>query len=220
MGRYEAKDTKPTGLADALFPPVLQRVLGLLFGQPERRFQSAALIRLAGSGTGATHRVLQRLAERGLVRVSIEGRQKYYQANPESPVFDELVGLAQKSLVGDASPRPQREVAMRDEDTLLIGGTLPVSRAALRALVERYHIRRLVLFGSAARGELTPESDIDLLVEFEEGQAPSLGGMVEIQDAFSELFGGRKVDVTTASILENPYRRRAIERDMEVLYAA
>ena len=40
------------GLADALFSPVQQRVLGLLYGQPQRRFQSAELIRLAGSGTG------------------------------------------------------------------------------------------------------------------------------------------------------------------------
>jgi predicted nucleotidyltransferase len=44
--------------------------------------------------------------------------------------------------------------------------------------------------------------------------------MVEIQDAFSVLFGGRKVDVATPSILNNPYRRRAIEKDMEELYAA
>jgi len=62
-----------SGLAGALFTPVQQRVLGLLFGQPERRFQTAELIRLAGSGTGAVHRQLQRLAGAGLVIVSSEG---------------------------------------------------------------------------------------------------------------------------------------------------
>ena len=102
----------------------------------------------------------------------------------------------------------------------MIGGALEVSRAALRKLAQRYHIRRLVLFGSAARGELRPDSDIDLLVEFEKGAAPSLGGMVEIQDAFVKLFHGRKVDVATPSILNNPYRKRAIEKDMKELYAA
>jgi hypothetical protein len=56
-----------TGLADALFTPVQQRVLGLLFTQPSRRYQSAELIRLAGSGTGATHRLLTKLASAGLV---------------------------------------------------------------------------------------------------------------------------------------------------------
>ena len=96
---------------------------------------------------------------------------------------------------------------------------LGVSQDRLMSLIRRYRIRRLVLFGSAARRELTPDSDIDLLVEFEQGCAPSLGGMVAISDDFSTLFG-RKVDLATAAILNNPYRRRAIERDMEELYAA
>ena len=54
-------------LADVLFTPVQQRVLGLLFGQPERRFQSAELIRLVGAGTGVAHRMLTRLEATGLV---------------------------------------------------------------------------------------------------------------------------------------------------------
>jgi len=106
------------------------------------------------------------------------------------------------------------------QDRLVIGGTIVVPRADLQELARRHHIRRLVLFGSAARGELRPDSDIDLLVEFETGEAPSLGGMVKIQEAFTTLFGGRKVDMATPSILNNPYRRRSIEKDMEELYAA
>ena len=112
------------------------------------------------------------------------------------------------------------KVNMNKGEILRIGGEVPVSRSALSALVKHYHIKRMALFGSAARGELTPASDIDLLVEFEKGKAPSLGGMVAINDAFSSLFGGRKVDIATPSILNNPYRRREIEKDMEVLYAA
>lgn len=87
------------------------------------------------------------------------------------------------------------EPMMSERERLLIGGALVISRTALRKLAQRYHIQRLSLFGSAARGELRPDSDIDLLVEFENGAAPSLGGVVEIQDAFVTLFGGRKVDV-------------------------
>ena len=52
------------------------------------------------------------------------------------------------------------------------------------------------------------------------GKAPSLGSMVDIRDAFSRLFKGRKVDVATHSILNNPYRKQHIEKDLEELYAA
>lgn len=107
-----------------------------------------------------------------------------------------------------------------DHNTLVIGGELGVSRTDLQALVKHFHINRLSLFGSAARGELGVDSDIDLLVEFEKSHSPSMGGMVEIKDAFEKLFGGHKVDVATTSILNNPYRKQAIEKDMEELYAA
>ena len=79
----------PIGLAAVLFAPVQRRVLGLLFGQPQRRFQSAELIRMAGSGTGATYRLMTRLATVGLITTERVGNQKHYQANADSPVFGE-----------------------------------------------------------------------------------------------------------------------------------
>jgi len=115
----------------------------------------------------------------------------------------------------------QEETVMQsDKDTLVIGGTIAVPRAALKQLARRHHIRRLELFGSAARGELKPDSDIDLLVEFEPGQAPSLWTSQELQDDFSRLFGGKPVDISPPEILRNPYRRKTIERDAMVLYEA
>lgn len=124
-----------------------------------------------------------------------------------------------KKRLGAATGQKE-EIPMSDQDRIVIGGKIVVSRAALQELARRYHIRRLVLFGSAARGELKPDSDIDLLVEFEKHNSPSLGGMAEIQEALAALFGGRKVDVATPAILNNPYRQREIEKDMEELYAA
>lgn len=106
------------------------------------------------------------------------------------------------------------------EDISLPGGLAPIPRIVLAELARRYHIKRLAMFGSGARGELTPSSDIDLLVEFEQDMAPSLGGITAMNKAFSSLFDGRKVDIVTPAILNNPYRRREIERDMELLYAA
>lgn len=130
--------------------------------------------------------------------------------------------IARKLLVLrlTSSEDSQNGLIMHDKNNLVIGETLVVSREALEQLSQKYHIQRLALFGSAARGKLKPESDVDLLVEFEAGKAPSLGGMVKLHDEFVVLFGGREVDVATPTILNNPYRRQTIEREMEVLYAA
>jgi len=142
MGRKvsrRASGIAPTGLADALFTPVQQRVLGLLFGQPDRRFQSGELIRLAASGTGAVHRLLTRLADAGLLTVERQGNQKYYRANRASPLFGELHGLAVKT-----------------------SGLLAPLAAALAPLAGR--IQAAFVYGSVARGTDKAASDIDLMV--------------------------------------------------------
>jgi predicted nucleotidyltransferase len=219
MGMNEkASGQQPrSALADALFSTTQQRVLAYLYGQPGRSFFATELIRLTGSGSGAVQRELAKLEQGGLVTVSRIGNQKHYQANPDCPIFHELHGIVVKTFGVAVQPL---EPGIRMGDRIKIGDGVTVSRAALRKLAKRYQIRRLALFGSAARGELKPSSDVDLLVEFETGVAPSLGGMVEIQTALSKLFGGRKVDLATPAILKNPYRQRAIEKDLEELYAA
>lgn len=99
-------------------------------------------------------------------------------------------------------------------------GKLVPPLAKIRRLCRKYGISRLALFGSAARDEMTPDSDIDLLVEFSPDSRVSLFDIPAMQDAFSVTFGGRKVDIATPEILENPYRRKTILRDARVLYAA
>jgi len=128
-----------SAVASALFTPVQQRVLGLLFGQPERRFQSAELIRLAGSGTGAVHRQLQRLAKAGLVTVSRDGNQKYYEARKDAPVFPELHGLILKTVA-----------------------VVEPLRAALAPIAKQIDLA--FVFGSVAKGDERAESDLDLLI--------------------------------------------------------
>ncbi len=124
----------------------------------------------------------------------------------------------EKRLGGETAQ--EDDEMMNDQDQLVIGRTLHVSHAALQELVRRYHIRRLALFGSAARDELKPDSDIDLMVEFEPGAAPSLWSAQDLREDFVRLFGGRHVDIAPPEILRNPYRRRTIERDLKVLYDA
>lgn len=87
-------------------------------------------------------------------------------------------------------------------------------------LCRRHHVRRLSLFGSVTRDDFGPNSDVDVLVEFEQGNEPSLAGLVRLQDELSGIFGQRSVDVATSSILRNPYRRKAILKDLTPIYGA
>ena len=208
---------KTTSIGEALFTRTQQKVLGLLFGKPDESFYTNEIMRLVDMGRGTVSRELERLVSAGLLTVTREVNQNHYQANANSPIFKELVSIVRKTVcVTDEI----KEALLYDKDYILIAGVPTVSRTALKKLVANYHIRRLDLFGSAVRGELKADSDIDLLVDFEKGKAPSLGGLVKLQEDFSTLFGGRKVDVATPSILNNPYRRQAIKKDMQELYAA
>ena len=127
------------GVASALFTPVQQRALGLLFGQPERRFRSGEIIELAAGGTGAVHRQMQRLQAAGLVTVTREGNQKHDQANRTATIFEELRGLVVKTV-----------------------GAVDPLRRALEPLASK--IAAAFVFGSVAAGEERAGSDLDLLV--------------------------------------------------------
>ena len=87
-----------SGIASALFPKVRQRVLAVLFGNPNRSFYANELIALAQSGTGAVQRELAALSGAGLLTVKRQGNQKHYQANSDAPVFAELRGLVLKTM--------------------------------------------------------------------------------------------------------------------------
>ena len=136
MGRIE---TEPSSVSDALFSKVRQRVLGLIFGQPERSFYTSEIVRSVHSGTGAVERELSRLHGSGLVTVEQIGKQRHYQANRASPVFDALRRLVVKTV---APSEPLRQ--------------------SLAPYADR--IKTAFVFGSVAKGTDTAESDIDLMV--------------------------------------------------------
>ncbi|HUK22874.1 MAG TPA: winged helix-turn-helix domain-containing protein, partial [Gemmatimonadales bacterium] len=101
MGRSASqsrRNLERASLADALFSTVQQRVLGLLFGQPERSFYTGELIQLIGAGSGAVQREIARLEKSGLITMRRSGVQKHYQANPKSPLFQELRSIARKTV--------------------------------------------------------------------------------------------------------------------------
>jgi len=96
---------------------------------------------------------------------------------------------------------------------------LPIDQDALAELCRRHRIRRLSLFGSVLKGTARPDSDVDLLVEFEPDAKPGLLGMAEIETELSELLGGRRVDLRTARELSRHFREE-VERTAEVQFAA
>jgi len=99
-----------------------------------------------------------------------------------------------------------------------MAAAIDMDREALAAFCRGNHIRRLALFGSVLRADFGPESDIDVLVEFERGHVPGLIRLARMARELSELFGGRKVDLRTAEDL-SPYFRDEILAEAEVQYA-
>ncbi|HEV2548637.1 MAG TPA: nucleotidyltransferase domain-containing protein [Stellaceae bacterium] len=93
--------------------------------------------------------------------------------------------------------------------------------AELAQLCRRHHVRRLDLFGSAARGEFDEDnSDVDFVVEFENGAtAKALDTYFGLKEALEALLG-RPVDLVMSGAVENPYIKASIERSQEQVYAA
>lgn len=166
-------------VADALFTKVQQRVLGVLFGNPDRSFYANEVIALAESGTGAVQRELARLQASGLVTVQQIGRQKHYQANPAAPVFEELRGLVLKTV-----------------------GLADVLRGALEPLDDR--IFAAFVYGSVAKGSDSAVSDIDLMVISDDLNYADIFGALE--SAAERL--GRAVNPTVYSRVELDKRIR------------
>ncbi len=88
---------------------------------------------------------------------------------------------------------------------------------ALSGLCRRHHIRRLALFGSVLTEDFGPDSDVDILVEFEPGRTPGFA-FFAIQEELSELLH-RPVDLQTPAFL-SPYFRDQVRAEARVLYAA
>ena len=99
------------------------------------------------------------------------------------------------------------------------GVRIDLDQQKILGFCRSHPIEKLWLFGSVLRADFGPESDVDLLVEFEPGVRLSLWDVVEIQAGLSELIG-RPVDLVERSALRNPFRRREILRTSRLLYAA
>ena len=164
---YSVPSQPARSLADALFTTTQQRVLGALYGQPQRSFTVSELIASTGAGSGAVQRELAKLVASALLTVRPIGNQKHYQANSAAPIHDELVRILQKT-VGLAEP-------LRD---------------ALRSLSKK--IVAAFVYGSVAKRNDTAASDVDLLIV--SGKLGYPDALVALADVEEKL--GRKINPT------------------------
>ena len=89
----------------------------------------------------------------------------------------------------------------------------------IRAFCVKWKIVEFSLFGSVLRDDFRPDSDIDVLLSFEENTDWSLYDLVDMKDELKTIFG-REVDLVEKEAIRNPYRRRSMLAQHEVLYAA
>ncbi|MGC8723792.1 MAG: nucleotidyltransferase domain-containing protein [Acidobacteriota bacterium] len=130
---------RPTSLGTLLFGKTRRAVLALTFGRPEEAFYVRQVARYAATGNGVVQRELEQLAAVGILTRRPSGRQVYYQANPDCPIFQELRTLVVKTA-----------------------GVADVLRDALLVLAD--HIQTAFLYGSFAAERQGPRSDVDVMV--------------------------------------------------------
>ncbi len=170
-------------LGDALFSTTQQKVLGLLYGHPDETFFVNQILRLTGMGVHTIKRELDRMTAVGILTMRKIGNQHHYQANPECPIFPELIGIVRKTF-----------------------GVADVIKAALEARDEQ--IELAFVYGSIASAEDRADSDIDLMVV-----SPDLAyaELMEIP-ADAEQALGRKINPTiyNAAEVESRLKRQDV----------
>ncbi len=136
MATEASSPTEPSAL---LFGEVPRRLLGLLLMQPDQGFHVREIARLTGADAGNAHRTLKRMERAGLVTTTRVSNQVRYQADRNCPIFEELSSIFRKTT-----------------------GLADVLRNALFPLADRIQVA--FVFGSVAKGEQGPHSDVDLMV--------------------------------------------------------
>ena len=126
-------------LSNALFTVTQQKVLSLLFTQPDKSFYVKEILRLTGMGVATIKRELDRMRDAGILRMTKIGNQHHYQANPDCPIYLELSGLIKKT-----------------------SGIVGSINTALSDMSDQ--IDWAFIYGSVASDKETADSDIDLMI--------------------------------------------------------
>lgn len=194
----------------ALFGKTRRAILSLLFGHADEAFYLRQIVRLTGSGLGAVQRELKTLTAAGILKREAKGLHVYYQANAACLAFAELKSLLSRDIPSSASELPGNTSGRVERN-------IRVPRKKLAEFCKRNHITKLAFFGSVLRKDFRPDSDIDVLVEFEPGHVPGFA-FFGMQEELSEILGS-KVDLHTPASLSQYFRDQVV-KEAQVRYAA
>jgi len=222
-----------SGVADALFTKVQQRVLAVLFENHERSFYANELIGVACLGSGAVQRELAQLEAAELVTVTRVGNQKHYQANASAPIFEELRGLVLKTsakvdllraahdIAPSAMIRRGRNKVVETRAARIVPALIERRRGEIAQLCERFGVREFALFGSILRSDFDPTmSDVDAAVKFGPPADGSLARQYfDFKSALEHLLS-RPVDLVELEAMPDTRLKRVIEQTKVPIYAA
>jgi predicted nucleotidyltransferase len=153
-------ENKINKLGTTLFGKTRRAVLALLYSHPDESFYLRQLARMTDVGMGALQRELKQLAEAGIIVRNEIGRQAFFKANPDCPVFPELRGLIIKTF-----------------------GVADVLRQALTQLSDKIQVA--FIFGSLVSGEFNQSSDVDVMVIGDISFAEVVSALSPVQEVLS-----------------------------------
>lgn len=186
-------------LAEALFTTTQQKVLGLLYTQPGKSFYTKEILRLTGMGVATIKRELDRMVAAGILTLTKVGNQHHYQANPQCPIYEELLSVVRKTF-----------------------GIADVVRNALEPIKDS--IAYAFVYGSIAKGTEKAKSDIDLMLI---GNNLSYGDVMDFLIPVEGKLG-RSINPTIYTVLDfrkklgegNSFLTRVMEQEKIIVMGA
>lgn len=107
---------------------------------------------------------------------------------------------------------------MADKRANTVRLAVPVDPEKIASFCRKHHIREMSLFGSVLRDDFHPDSDVDVLVEFDPENIPGFFGLIRMEDELASYWNGRAVDLVTKKGLNHRLRRRVLD-SARVIYA-
>jgi predicted nucleotidyltransferase len=193
-------------LASFLFGRTRRAAMSLFFEHPDEAYYVSQIVRLLDKGSGAVQRELRLMAEAGIIFRTKKGNQAYYQANKNCPAFNEI----KKILEVTSAPVPALSGSRLERH-------IRVPQQELESFCRQHHIGKLAFFGSVLREDFRPDSDVDVLVDFEHGHTPGLFRLIEMETLLAQLLDVGKVDLRTPEELSHRFRKNVV-KEAEVRY--